>query len=92
MKIVKISAIWCGACLIMNKVWNKIKENYDFEDIELDFDMDEEETLKYNPGDVLPVFIIFDNDKEVLRITGEFSYDEFVNKINEVGVNLEKKN
>lgn len=92
MKIVKISAIWCGACLIMNKVWNKIKENYDFEDIELDFDMDEEEALKYNPGDVLPVFIIFDNDKEVLRITGEFSYDEFINKINEVGVNLEKKN
>jgi len=91
MKIVKISAIWCGACLIMNKVWNKLKDK-DIELIELDYDMDEEEVKKYNPGDVLPVFIVFDDDKEVLRLTGEFSYDEFISKLKEVGVLLEENN
>ena len=91
MKIVKISAIWCGACLIMNKVWNKLKDR-DIELIELDYDMDEEEVSKYNPGDILPVFIIFDGDKEVLRLTGEFSYDEFTSKLKEVGVSLEENN
>lgn len=92
MKIVKISAIWCGACLIMNKVWNKLKENYKFEDIELDYDMDEEEVKSYSPGDKLPVFIVYDNDKEVTRVTGEFTEEEFIKKIEEVGVVLEKNN
>ena len=91
MKIVKISAIWCGACLIMNKVWSKLKDK-DIELIELDYDMDEEEVKKYNPGDILPVFIVFDGEKEVLRLTGEFSYDEFINKLKEVGVLLEENN
>ncbi|MBR5370226.1 MAG: thioredoxin family protein [Bacilli bacterium] len=91
MKIVKISAIWCGACLIMNKVWNKLKDR-DIELIELDYDMDEEEVMKYNPGDILPVFIVFDGEKEVLRLTGEFSYDEFTSKLKEVGVMLEENN
>ena len=91
MKIVKISAIWCGACLIMNKVWNKLKDK-DIELIELDYDMDEEEVKKYNPGDILPVFIVFAGEKAVLRLTGEFSYDEFINKLKEVGVLLEENN
>ena len=91
MKIVKISAIWCGACLIMNKVWNKLKDK-DIELIELDYDMDEEEVKKYNPGDILPIFIIFDGENEVLRLTGEFSYDEFISKLKEVGVMLEENN
>ena len=91
MKIVKISAIWCGACLIMNKVWNKLKDR-DIELIELDYDMDEEEVMKYNPGDILPVFIVFDGEKEVLRLTGEFSYDEFISKLKGVGVLLEENN
>ena len=92
MKIVKISAIWCGACLIMNKVWNKLKDNYKFEDIELDYDMDEEEVKQYNPGDKLPVFIVYDGDKEITRVTGEFSVEEFIKKLDEVGVILEENN
>ncbi len=91
MKIIKISAIWCGACLIMNKVWNKLKDK-DIELIELDYDMDEEEVKKYNPGDILPIFIVFLGEDEVLRLTGEFSYDEFISKLKEVGVILEENN
>ena len=46
MKIIKISAIWCGACLITNKVWNELKSNYQFDFVEYDYDMDEEEVMK----------------------------------------------
>lgn len=85
MKIVKISAIWCGGCLVMNKVWKKLKENFDYEFVEYDYDMDEEEVQKYTPGEILPVFIFFNDDKEVMRITGEMSYEEMIKRIEEVG-------
>ena len=85
MKVVKISAIWCGGCLVMNKVWKKLKDNFDFEFIELDYDMDEEEVKRYNPGEILPVFIFYKDDNELFRVTGELSYDEMVEKIKKVG-------
>ena len=25
MKVIKVSAVWCGACLIMNKRWKELK-------------------------------------------------------------------
>lgn len=70
----------------MNKTISKIRKEYDIDYRELDLDMDEEEAKKYNPGDKLPVFIILDNDKEITRFTGEYSYDEFKEKLLEVGV------
>lgn len=88
MKIVKIGAIWCGACLLMNKVWSKLKENKSFEFIEYDYDMDEEEAMKYNPGKILPVFIFFQDDQELFRMVGEFSYEDVILKLNEAGVEL----
>ena len=92
MKIVKIGAVWCGGCLAMNKVWERIKKDYYFDYIELDYDMDEDEVLRYNPGKVLPVFIFFDDDeKEVLRIVGEVSYHEFVDRMVEGSVISEEE-
>ena len=94
MKIVKITALWCSACIIMNKVWNSFIKKYDnFEVIELDYDLDEEEVSKYDVGKVLPVFIIYDdNDKELTRIVGECSFNEFENKVKEVCDLNEKDN
>lgn len=85
MRIVKINALWCSACLVMNKVWKKIEDKYNFEVLQLDYDMDEEEVEKYNVGEVLPVFIFFDGDKEVLRVTGEKSEKEFLELIKRLG-------
>ena len=85
MKVVKISAVWCGACLITNKVWNRFKEQYDFDAVELDYDMDEEEIEKYHPGKVLPVFIFFSNNQEVARLTGEICYEDLEKVFLEVG-------
>ena len=31
MKIVKINSLGCPSCIIMNKVFNQIKKEYDFE-------------------------------------------------------------
>lgn len=86
MKVVKIGAIWCSGCLVMNSVISKTLKNYTIDFQEYDIDMDEEEAKSYQPGDVLPVFIVMDQDQEVTRFAGEYSYDEFVSKLKEVGV------
>ena len=85
MKIIKISAIWCGACLITNKAWNELKKNYDIETQELDYDFDEEKVQSYSPGKILPVFLFFKEGKEVARLVGEISYEELKEKMLEVG-------
>ena len=72
MKLVKIGAIWCSGCLVMNKIWNNILKNNDLDIIELDYDMDSEEVYKYNVGQVLPVIIFIDKDgNELERLVGE---------------------
>lgn len=83
MKVIKINAVWCSACLVMNNNWNKILKNYDIETISYDYDMDEEEIEKYNVGDILPVFIFYNNDKEIYRFCGEKSYKELVELVEE---------
>ena len=77
MKIIKISALWCSACLITGKALNKIKEEYpDIEIENLDYDYDEDEVSKYNVGTKLPVLIFLDGDKEINRLIGEKNYKE----------------
>ena len=85
MKVVKINAIWCSGCLVMNKIWKNILKSKNIETINLDYDMDEAEVKKYNVGDVLPVFIFYKDDKEVKRIVGEKSEEELLKIIEEVG-------
>lgn len=85
MRIVKISAIWCGGCLVMNKVWESIKKNYpEIEFITLDYDMDEDEVKKYNVGDILPVLIFYKEDIEVRRIDGEIKENALIDIIEEL--------
>ena len=47
MKIIKISALWCPACLITNKAIDKIKEEQNIEVENLDYDFDEDEVKKW---------------------------------------------
>jgi len=86
MKLIKIGAIWCSGCLVMNNVISKVLKNYTIDYLEYDLDMDEEKVSKYQVGDVLPVFLVFDQEKEISRFEGEYSYDEFVQKLKDVGV------
>jgi thiol-disulfide isomerase/thioredoxin len=92
MRVVKINAIWCSGCLVMNKIWKNITNKYEIETLNLDYDMDEDEVVKYNVGDILPVFIFFDGDKEITRVIGEVSEKEMLNKLREVGLINEESN
>jgi len=84
MKIIKISAVWCGACIVNNKIWKRVLFDYPNLDIEeLDLDFDEDEVKKYNVGDTLPVVIFMDNGKEVCRLVGEKTEEEICKKIKE---------
>lgn len=77
MKFIKINAVWCPACIVTNKVWKDIKNDFnDIEIEELDFDFDEDEVKKYNVGDILPVVIFMNDDKEVERLIGEKTREE----------------
>lgn len=81
MRVVKINAVWCSGCLVMNNVWKKILNVHPIETISLDYDMDEEEVLKYSPGNILPVFIFYSNDVEVKRVVGEVTYEEMLSVV-----------
>ena len=84
MKIVRINAMWCGACLSMHKIWKKISSLYpDIEIINYDYDMDEDIVKEYNPGTLLPVAIFFKDDKEVARLNGEKTEKEIEEIIKE---------
>lgn len=77
MKIIKISAIWCGACIVMNKIWKDVKNDFsDIEIEELDLDFDEEEVKQYKVGDTLPVLIFMDDSIEKDRLVGEKTKEE----------------
>ncbi len=76
MKIIKIGALWCPACLIVNKALKKI----DVEVISYDYDLDEE-VKKYNVGKILPVLIFEKDGKEITRLVGEVSLNEILRVI-----------
>lgn len=71
MKIIKVGALWCPACLITNNELNKIKESYNIEVIEYDYDFDEEKVKELNIGTILPELIFIKDDKEIDRLIGE---------------------
>lgn len=76
MKIIKVGALWCPACLITNNALDKIKKEYDIEIENLDYDFDEDEVKKYNVGETLPELIFFIDNKEVDRLIGEKNYKD----------------
>ena len=82
MKIIKIGALWCPGCLIVNKALKEVKKEYDIEVIDKDYDMDDIE--EYNVGDILPVFIFMKDGKEVKRFVGEHKKEEFIKAVEKV--------
>jgi len=78
MKLIKIGAIWCSGCIIMNNILADLTTEYNLEIKELDYDYDEE-TKKYNVGKILPVIIVLNaENREIKRIVGEKSKKELI--------------
>ena len=85
MEIIKIGAIWCPGCLVMKRVWKNVLNDYPNVNVtELDYDMDNGEVSKYNPGKVLPIVIFLDKDgNELERLIGEQTEELLRKKIGE---------
>lgn len=79
MKIIIINAMWCPGCLISKSIWNEIKLIYpNIEYINYDYDLDEENIIKYNIGDIVPVVIFEKDNIEIKRVIGEKSKKEIL--------------
>ena len=85
MKLLKFNAVWCPGCLVMKKVWKEIiEENPSLVIEEYDYDIDEDEVIKYNVGEKLPVVIMVDDiGNEIKRLTGEKTKEEIISFIKE---------
>jgi len=82
MKVIKISAVWCGSCIAMKNIWKDIEKEYTLKTINLDYDFDEEEVKQYNVGSILPVSIFLDdNNNELCRLIGEVKKEEIIKVI-----------
>ncbi len=86
MKLIKISSVWCPSCLIMQPRYDEFIKMYNLDVVEYDYDMDSDIVNSYNIGNILPVIIVTDNDKEVLRIVGEKSKKELEKIFKDLGV------
>ncbi len=74
MKLIKFSAIWCPACLIMNSRYYKLQKEYNYDITDYDYDTDTNKVEEYHIGSTLPVVMIEDDDhNELERIVGEIS-------------------
>lgn len=79
MKIIKISALWCPSCLIMNDIIEDVITSKNIELVKYDFDLDQEIVKNYNVGNILPVIIkVDDNYNEIERLIGEHSKQELI--------------
>ena len=83
MKLLRVSAIWCPACILMRPIYESIIKENNLVSEELDYDFDEDKVKQLNIGNTLPVAILYDGDHELLRICGEKKYEEISLKIRE---------
>ena len=74
--------MWCTSCIVTKKDWDKIKENYEY--LEYDYDMDEDKIKEFDVGKILPVIIVFKDDKEITRIVGEKKKEEIEKLLGEL--------
>lgn len=92
MKLIKVTAVWCLSCILMNERINNAIKGKNIDLIEYDYDDDEDIIKKYNIGKILPVLIITDdNGKELKRSTGEKTekeLNEFLEKGEEKWKNI----
>ena len=60
----------------MKSRFNDVIKEYNLEVQDYDYDLDEEKIKEYNIGEILPVYIKIEDNKEVKRLVGEHSKEE----------------
>jgi len=75
--VIRFTAVWCPACLLMKSRWRVFFRNRpDFETIDYDYDDDQDAVRQYGIGNVLPVLLVLDGTREILRLVGEKTMKE----------------
>ena len=87
MKLVKISAMWCMSCIVMNNLLDNVLSKYKvlFDIESLDYDVDFTLVSKYNVSSVLPVYILMDSSGEIDRLVGEVSESRLISFLKDNG-------
>lgn len=87
MKLVKISAMWCMSCIVMNNLLDNVLSKYKvlFDIENLDYDVDFTLVSKYNVSSVLPVYILMDSSGEIDRLVGEVSESRLISFLKDNG-------
>lgn len=87
MKLVKISAMWCMSCIVMNNLLDNVLSKYKvlFDIEKLDYDVDFTLVSKYNVSNVLPVYILMDSSGEIDRLVGEVSESQLISFLKDNG-------
>ena len=87
MKLVKISAMWCMSCIVMNNLLDNVLSKYKvlFDIENLDYDVDFTLVSKYNVSNVLPVYILMDSSGEIDRLVGEVSESRLISFLKDNG-------
>ena len=87
MKLVKISAMWCMSCIVMNNLLDNVLSKYKvlFDIENLDYDVDFTLVSKYNISSVLPVYILMDSSGEIDRLVGEVSESQLISFLKDNG-------
>ncbi len=86
MKVLKFGAVWCSGCLVMRPRWQEVEAENPWLKTEYhDFDTDNEAVTRHKIGSgKLPTFIFLDNnEKEILRLSGEVQKSEILKAIEE---------
>ena len=87
MKLVKISAMWCMSCIVMNNLLDNVLSKYKvlFDIENLDYDVYFTLVSKYNVSSVLPVYILMDSSGEIDRLVGEVSESRLISFLKDNG-------
>lgn len=85
--VVDFFADWCAPCKGQTVVFNYLKKNSDFEDVQfLKFDVDNDDREVSNDFEIqsIPTLIIFKNGQEEFRFVGVTGADELTSIIKRV--------
>lgn len=74
-------ASWCGPCKMLGLVLDKFSQENSIEILKINTDENQSLSEKLSIFSI-PTLIIFENGKEIKRITGYLSYDELKKWVN----------